>query len=241
MPPELVKPDVNDKLLRKLGRRRAVDPKDKLFRMAAVLPRRPPVSSRFWVLSDILDQGNTPRCVAFSWGQMIQCSPTRTKLTAAAKRQKYASPESFLSELYKNAQRIDEWPGEDYDGTSVRAGAKVLETWGYLSEYVWAWDADTVRLHVLARGPVVVGTWWYRSMFWPHLTGGYLKAEGARDGGHAWLVHGYSLKRKAFRMVNSWGANWGERGKAWVDFAVMERLLSEDGEACSALESKLAA
>ena len=28
--------------------------------------------------------------------------------------------------LYHEAQKIDEWPGEDYDGTSVRAGLDIL-------------------------------------------------------------------------------------------------------------------
>jgi hypothetical protein len=37
--------------------------------------------------------------------------------------------------LYHEAQRIDEWPGEDYDGTSVRAGMDVLRTEGHRRKF----------------------------------------------------------------------------------------------------------
>jgi hypothetical protein len=40
-------------------------------------------------------------------------------------RQRYDAPW-----LYHRAQQIDEWPGENYDGTSVRAGLDVLRTEG---------------------------------------------------------------------------------------------------------------
>jgi hypothetical protein len=33
--------------------------------------------------------------------------------------------------LYHEAQKVDEWPGEDYEGTSVRAGLDVLRTRGH--------------------------------------------------------------------------------------------------------------
>ena len=33
--------------------------------------------------------------------------------------------------LYREARKIDEWPGEAYDGTSVRAGVEVLRSVGH--------------------------------------------------------------------------------------------------------------
>ena len=33
--------------------------------------------------------------------------------------------------LYHEAQKVDEWPGEDYEGTSVRAGLDILRTRGH--------------------------------------------------------------------------------------------------------------
>ena len=33
--------------------------------------------------------------------------------------------------LYHEAQKVDEWPGEDYDGTSVRAGLDILRKRGH--------------------------------------------------------------------------------------------------------------
>ena len=36
--------------------------------------------------------------------------------------------------LYHEAQKIDEWPGEDYDGTSVRAGLDILRKRGHCAK-----------------------------------------------------------------------------------------------------------
>ena len=61
-------------------------------------------------------------------------------------------------------QALDEWPGEDYDGTSVRAFYKWLKVKGFITEYRWAFDCETVINHVLGIGPVQMGTIWDESM-----------------------------------------------------------------------------
>ena len=61
------------------------------------------------------DQGNEGACVGFA------VSRAQTLMN----RERY---DAFWT--YHQAQRIDEWPGEDYDGTSVRAGMEVARTLG---------------------------------------------------------------------------------------------------------------
>lgn len=235
-----------------LGRLPKADEGDKRHTMSARLAALgldtgPLPDSYYWSAGAVLDQGYTSQCVAYSWTGFLLASPIKTTLASLGGN-------TFMSRLYSVAQRNDEWPGEDYDGTSVRAGAKVLSTPTlapmvantsshirdrYLSEYVWAWDAETARRWVLSRGPLVLGTNWYESMFAAD-RGGYLPIAGEIAGGHAYLVIGYSAKREAFRIVNSWGRAWGQSGRAWIHRADVDRLIHEEGEACSALELKAA-
>ncbi|MCL2208482.1 MAG: C1 family peptidase, partial [Fibromonadales bacterium] len=37
-------------------------------------------------------------------------------------------------------------------------------------------------------------------------------------GGHAMVLVGYDDNKKAFRVRNSWGTNWGDNGSIWVDY-----------------------
>lgn len=142
------------------------------------------------------------------------------------------------SHLYREAQLVDRWPGNSYDGTSVRAGAKVLQRCGVIGEYRWAWDIDTVVQALLEQGPVVVGTWWYNSMFQPD-DNGVITVSGARVGGHAYLLNGVNTSKEMIRIKNSWGRGWGHRGYAYISFDDMARLIREGGEACLALEKRL--
>jgi hypothetical protein len=105
---------------------------------------------------------------------------------------------------------VDEWPGEDPDsGTSVRALFKVLKRIGYVREYRWAYDVETLVQQVLAVGPVVMGTSWFYDMMDPDRWG-YIQPTGSSMGGHAWLIIGASRTRVnpdktigAVRMINS--------------------------------------
>lgn len=213
-----------------LGRIAAPDARDAVFRLASVTPKRAAVSTRYWRTGPVLDQGPFPHCVGFSWAQFIASAPFMTKLP------RYSYP----SDLYRTAQDMDEWEGNAYDGTSVRGGVKALQSQGRISGYLWSTDVDEIRRYVLSRGPVVMGTDWYSSMFTPESFDGFLVPEGAWAGGHAWLVVGFSATRQAFRMLNSWGPGWSSGGRAWIRMRHLHQLLSEPSsgaEACSALET----
>lgn len=141
----------------------------------------------------------------------------------------------FARWTYQRAQTMDEWPGEDYDGTSVRAGAKVLQDTGFISEYRWAWDGMEAIRAVLDIGPVVVGTNWYEGMFEPN-DRGLVVPSGSIAGGHAYLIDGANLNRGLVRLKNSWSKSWGRGGRAVMTITDFSRLISEDGEACLATE-----
>lgn len=203
------------------------DARDRAFLMAPAAPV-PATAERTWSFGHTpFDQGDAPQCVAFAWMAELLAAPH-----VAAPR---PSPRAWAATLYQDAQRIDGIRGA-HDGTTVRAAAATLKARGTLSSYVWGTHAEQVAAHLYTRGPVVLGTNWYQGMSEAIGRGATMHGTGANEGGHAYLAIGVSMPRRAVRILNSWGTAWGDRGRAWMPFALLDRLLSEDGEACSALE-----
>ncbi len=209
-----------------LGRLHSPDERDFKFLMATNLPTEAPkVTQKFYYTKPVLDQGRTPHCVAFSHMQRLRSSPVI---------QKNIAPDTTA--IYNLAQTIDEWPGEDYDGTSVRAGAKALIQLGYYERYYWAYDAVTVKNYLLnGQGTIILGTNWFHDMFFPDKNG-FVKLTGRLAGGHAYLCIGYTEKRGAFRFVNSWGKDWGQAGRFWMLGEDVDKLIQDAGEACLPIE-----
>ncbi len=47
---------------------------------------------------------------------------------------------------------------------------------------------------------------------------------------HAMLVIGYSDTYNAFKVVNSWGSDWGNEGFIWIDYKAFENVLDKNAE-----------
>lgn len=211
-----------------LGRRFAPDARDANYSARALMAVSDRIY-RYWNASGWWgDQGSTSMCVGYGWAHWIEDGPVGHPGKAPIMR-----PQA----IYAAAQKVDEWPGEDYDGTSVRAGAKVVKSGGYISSYHWATTLAEVVAILLNTGPVVVGTNWYESMFEPD-EAGLLDVSGGVAGGHCYVLDGVNTRHELIRLKNSWGRNWGHLGFAYIGFDDFERLLLEDGEACVALEVK---
>jgi hypothetical protein len=208
-----------------LGRIAAPDERDHRFLMAVVLTDEEPfVSSISYRRGPILDQGATSSCVGHGWRAWLNGAPVRQT----------RGPDAF--DIYHAAQENDEWEGTDYQGTSVRGGAKALAALGYIASYVWAFDELTVKRWLLTkRGGVVIGVNWYSEMFRPDAAG-VLSLSGSLVGGHCVWVRGYNQPRDAYRIQNSWGSGWGQGGQAWLRAVDLSRLLVEGGEACCGAE-----
>lgn len=141
---------------------------------------------------DFYDQGNEGACVGFS----------ESRAMSLLNRTRYGG-----HWLYQEAQKIDEWAGEDYDGTSVRAGFEILRARGHrrlingvlkpelagdgISAYRWASSVDEVHTAIQMPLANTLG---------------------------------------AVPLLNSWGRH-GYPHITWLPDSVLDRLLSEDGEA----------
>lgn len=169
-----------------------------------------------------LDQATTPKCVGFGFSHWLLNDPIRQYIDPAG--------------IYQFAKTLDGMGGGD--GTSVRAGAQVLKALGFISEYRWAFDLDTLIYTLLEEGPVVVGTEWYSGMDAPTGPNWRLTPTGRYRGGHAYLLNAVDTVAQTFGMKQSWGVRWGNSGRAVISFADMEKLLRADGEACLAVERR---
>ncbi len=220
---------------RGFGRLVAPDAHDKNYPMKKAIRRVELPTSRTWhsKRAYVLDQGPVGACVGFSWATFLEASPYAHQLT-----------NDDGMRFYKLAQDNDEWAGNDYEGSSVRGGAKALQGLGLIEgSYIWAATEEDVWRFVLGVGPVVSGTVWLDGMMDTD-SKGYLNLTGGEAGGHAWCIIGASNKRQAYRMQQTWGLGWGDNGsgRAWIRREDYKTLLEElGGEACSATEVQVAA
>lgn len=207
-----------------LGRIYVPDERDRLHLMAAHIPDAAPLPTyRYWSPGPVLDQGTTSQCVAYATVGWLNASPVRTF---------NGDPPQAI---YDQAQAIDGFP-LPHDGTTVRAAMKIMENEGRIAEYLWATTLDDLVRWVLLKGPVVIGTNWYDTMFWPNQYG-RVRIGGAYVGGHATLITGLNNPLRMARVRNSWGIGWGQHGNFWIDFNDLNRLVfGEYGEAATALE-----
>jgi len=140
------------------------------------------------------DQGKEGACVGFACSRMMSLL-NRVRLDAPW--------------LYYEARKVDDWPGENYSGTSVRAALDVLRARGHrrpgatvddaaqgIVEFRWAASGDQILACLL--GPATTGQSTHERL-------------------------------QAFPVANSWGDDYPRT--VWLPFAAMRRLLDEQGDA----------
>ncbi len=136
---------------------------------------------------DFYNQGSEGACVGFGI----------SRLASQLNRKTY---DGFW--LYHEAQKIDEWPGEDYDGTSVRAGLDILRKRGHC-------ESKEGRVSPENIGEGIKANRWARSVDDVLTTLGY--------GGLDYVD-----------VLNSWGRSYPHLTR--MPATVLERLWKEDGE-----------
>lgn len=204
---------------RKLDRIPHFDERSRNYPVRALVGATKPVA-KVWPCTTWLNQGQEGACVGYSWAHELAAEPHPVKVR-----------DQTAKTLYRAAQKLDEFPGEDYEGSSVLGGAKAVKGYALLTEYRWAFGLNDLVLAVGYQGPAVLGVNWYSRMFDTD-SHGFVKVGGTLAGGHAILCLGVLPKDEYFVLHNSWGREWGQNGEARISFKDMNRLLREQGEAC---------
>jgi hypothetical protein len=216
-----------------LGRRPPTDRRhEALYPLRAALPETVETVERVLTINyeyrPRYDQGSEGACVGFA------CSWAMSFLNRRFYDARW---------LYKTAQIIDEWDGENYSGTSVRAGMDVLRetghrriigertlpiqpTHGIQSNY-WTSNVDGVRTAIAAGVPVVLGVDWMSAFDRPEQKYTNEWWIGRADlgrvrGGHAICCYGASDRREAVKLVNSWGLRYPP---VWMPYTTLQRVL----------------
>lgn len=189
-----------------------------------------------------LNQGQEGACVGNGWTAELQARPN--VVGGDLGRIGAIEAQQFATNVYRQAQSLDDWPGESYEGTSVLAGAKVVKQMGYIDEYRWAFSIDDVIDALITTGPVVIGIPWYDSMYETRPSG-LVDVGGRIVGGHCLCLIGYDPAMrlpkegwtKRFEVVrwrNSWGSDYGHNGDGFIRVEDLAELLRSrfGGEAC---------
>ena len=204
----------------KLDRLVEFDERSRSFAMRPLLATSKPRRSYTWKVGVSLDQGNEGACVGFGWAHEL-----------AARPKVHMMDNATAFSIYRQAKTLDAWAGENYEGTSVLAGAKAVKLRGYISEYRWCFSEDDLALTVGYKGPVVLGAWWRTGMDQlKRDSSGKLWASysGPIRGGHCFITHGYNVNLDAYKMWNS----WGPPSEFWMKRTDVAAMLADDGEAC---------
>jgi len=213
-----------------------VDFRDRMYvpTLVTVPPERP-LASYQAANVPIRNQGKEGACTGFGLAAVADYL-LRTRTTAGE-----AQPEVSAHMLYTMARRYDEWPGEDYSGSSARGAMKGWFQHGVCSDAAWPGSdavldasrskdalirplgayfrvdhSDLIAMHAaLAEVGVLYATAQVHDG-WRNPVDGIIKQETQILGGHAFAIVGYD--REGFWVQNSWGTDWGMGGFGRVSY-----------------------
>lgn len=107
---------------------------------------------------------------------------------------------------------------------TVRDTAKPFRISRY--DAVKPFDEEGIKIQLSAGYPIVFGA--YIDAAFENLQKGDIWRDITRSiGRHAMLLVGYDDKRAAYKILNSWGAEWCDSGFGWISYNLFPRVVAE--------------
>lgn len=199
---------------RKLDVSLAQDPRNADFRMSSVLSATVgELTSKRWECKPRLDQGAQGECVGYGGAHWFACAPLEQSVS------------KLLAKLFYNgAQDHDQWPGSNYEGTSVTGLMRFLSKLGVIGEYFWVFTFDELIKTLSLKGAVIVGTEWREGCFEPDYYG-VIRFTGQVKGGHCLCADEVDFEKQLIGFVQSWGKSHGQGGRVYMSFADVEQMM----------------
>jgi C1A family cysteine protease len=191
-------------------------------------------------IGPIRDQGNEGLTVGFSIAYAMQ---------AAIKQRDGKAAMLSARGIFNEARKYDEWPGEDYYGSSVEGGLKAMRATGAYLEADWPYAAAQpskdarpaykishyhklarvadIKARLIARQPVIAQLMITRDFDKPDARGHIVVKEPLKElGGHSVTIVGYDQNTAEFTLANMWGTGWGNKGFATIRDADLAKILT---------------
>lgn len=209
-----------------LGRVVQHDPRSRQFPFKAAAPQ-PLVSTRHNREIPVLDQGQLGACTGYASVGALGSDPFFSTVKGQT------LDKDFAVKVYSLATTLDNvsgsYPPTD-TGSSGIGAAKALQKLGLISGYTHTFSFNDL-CQALLGFPVIIGVNWYENFFYPDTAGNLSIGNSKPAGGHEIVCDELDVENQRLGFTNSWGTSWGLNGRFFVDFTLMQRLLSEDGDA----------
>ncbi len=88
-------------------------------------------------------------------------------------------------------------------------------------------DETEIKNHIAAGFPVLFGMIVDRAFYNHRGAAPYSHFSGENMGGHAMVVVGYDNRQQAFKIMNSWGTEWGDGGFGWITYSAFKQAVRE--------------